>query len=321
MTFREDTDFMSHINGTSIMSVLTADNLKWLAADHCARSALYKMILSNAICAMHFKETSPLQMANTVWLSLKTEYRKDSCATHFELKKCLYNPIHDISKPILAYIQDIVDAAESLSNLGHPPAAIDIVDSILMNLDPSFAIVCTLLTTQTSEPTLTAVQKTLTDQENMKLALNGGSGDKEQGMYAKRRGKKMKQTGKQMKKPDLDSDLDLGLDDPPLYDWLNLNNKDICHQCGRPGHQSLQCIADMPQSVKNKIIKMARKQHKYASPSNDCAMHIQSYESYTSSDSDSDSSNKYVHYMGTGSHFPQNGRGRRHNKPIQQIYA
>ncbi|KAF8583704.1 hypothetical protein K439DRAFT_1617281 [Ramaria rubella] len=206
---------------------------------------------------MHFKEMLPLQMVNTVWLSLKTEYQKDSHAIRFELKKCLYNPTHDISKPILAYIQDIVNAAESLSNLGHPPAAIDIVDSILMNLDPSFAIVCTFLTTQTSEPTLTAVKKTLTDQEDMKSALDGGSGNKEEVMYAKYRCKKMKQKGKQMKKPDSDSDSDS--EGPPLYKWLNPNNKDVCHRCSRPGHQSLRCIADMPQKIKDKIIKMARK--------------------------------------------------------------
>ncbi|KAF8577432.1 hypothetical protein K439DRAFT_1622126 [Ramaria rubella] len=131
---------------------------------------------------MHFKETLPPQMVNAVWLSLKTKYQKDSRATRFKLKKHLYNPTHDISKPILAYIQDIVNVAESLSNLGHPPAAIDIVDSILMNLDPSFAIIRTLPTTQTSEPTLTAVKKTLTDQEDTKLALDGGSGDKEEVM-------------------------------------------------------------------------------------------------------------------------------------------
>ncbi|KAF8591810.1 hypothetical protein K439DRAFT_1321636, partial [Ramaria rubella] len=92
--------------------------------------------------------------ANTVWLSLKAEYQKDSCATRFELKKHLYNPTHDIAKPISIYIQDIITAAEALTLLSHEPAATDVVDSILMNLDLSFAIVHTLLTTQTSEPSL-----------------------------------------------------------------------------------------------------------------------------------------------------------------------
>ncbi|KAF8580196.1 hypothetical protein K439DRAFT_1619992 [Ramaria rubella] len=284
------------------MSVLTTDNSKWLAADHHARSALYKIISSNAIHTTHFKDTSLPQTANAVWLSLKTKYQKDSCATRFELKKCLYNPTHDTSKPILAYIQDIINVAESLSNLGHPPATINIVDSILMNLDPSFAIVHILLTTQTSELTLTAVKKTLTDQEDTMSALDGGSGDNEQAMYMKCRGKKTKQTRKQMKKPDSD----LGLDDPPSYDWLNQNNKDVCHQCGRPGHCYSWCIADMPQSVKDKIIKMARKQCKSASPSNDHAVQVQSYESYTLSDSDSDSGDEAS--QSVGAYFSQWGK-------------
>ncbi|KAF8572589.1 hypothetical protein K439DRAFT_1625676 [Ramaria rubella] len=184
MTFGEDTNFMSHINGTSTMST---NNSIWLAADHHARSALYKTISSNVIRSAHFKPTSPPQTVNAVWLSLKAEYQKDSCTTHFELKKCLYNPTHDVTKPISMYIQDIVTAAKALTLLGHEPAAMDIVDSILMNLDPSFAIVCTLLTTQTSEPSLAAVKKALTDQEDTKSALTGELDDKlsESAMHTK----------------------------------------------------------------------------------------------------------------------------------------
>ncbi|KAF8576385.1 hypothetical protein K439DRAFT_1283276, partial [Ramaria rubella] len=89
------------------------------------------------------------------------------------LKKCFYNLTHDIVKPISTYIQDIITVVEALTSLGHEPAATDIVNSILMNLDPSFTIVHTLFTTQTSELSLAAVKKALTDQEDMKSALTG----------------------------------------------------------------------------------------------------------------------------------------------------
>ncbi|KAF8580170.1 hypothetical protein K439DRAFT_1620009 [Ramaria rubella] len=227
MTFGEDTNFMLHINSTSTMST---DNSIWLAADHCARSVLYKTILSNTICSVHFKPTLLPQTANAVWLSLKVKYQKYSRATCFELKKCLYNPTHDIAKPILIYIQDIVTAADALTLLGHEPAIMAIVNSILMNLDLSFAIVCTLLTTQTSEPSLTAVKKALTDQEDTKSALTGELDDKpsKSAMHAKH-GNKRSKLKMSRKKKGSSSDTDNNLDDMHLYNWLHLNNKDVCH--------------------------------------------------------------------------------------------
>ncbi|KAG6821828.1 hypothetical protein H0H92_000635, partial [Tricholoma furcatifolium] len=114
----------------------------------------------------HFKNTTPPQSANAVWISIKGDFQKDSRARRFEYKRRLYNPIHDIEKPVAAYIQDIVDAAESLATLGHKPANVDVVDSILMNLHPNFSIPRTLLTAQQSEPSLAVVKKTLTDQED-----------------------------------------------------------------------------------------------------------------------------------------------------------
>ncbi|KAF8576793.1 hypothetical protein K439DRAFT_1292535, partial [Ramaria rubella] len=294
MTFEEDTDFMSHINGTSTMSVLTTDNLAWLAADHQARSALYKTISSNAIHSAHFKHTSLLQTANTVRLSLKAEYQKDSHTTHFELKKHLYNPTHDIAKPILIYIQDIVTVAEALTLLGHEPATTDIVDSILMNLDPSFAIICTLLTMQTSEPSLAAVKKALTDQEDMKLALTGELFDKpsKSAMHAKCSNKRSKPKMSRKKKGS-SSDMDSDSDDTHSYDWLNPSNKEICHQCGRPGHRSSCCIADMPRSIKDKVIRMVKKQQK---PQCSLESHtaIEHYDDNSSSDTDTSSLSDYA---------------------------
>ncbi|KAF4618043.1 hypothetical protein D9613_012872 [Agrocybe pediades] len=138
------------------------------------RMVLYKTISANSTRDAHFKDTSPAQTAKDVWESLKSEYQKDSRASRFELKKRLYNPVHDVDQPISVYIQDIIAASEALTALGHPPSPLDIVDSILMNLDSSFGIVRTLLTSQPNEPTLAAVKKMLTDQEDTRVALSGG---------------------------------------------------------------------------------------------------------------------------------------------------
>ncbi|KAF8589187.1 hypothetical protein K439DRAFT_1612995 [Ramaria rubella] len=165
MMFGEDTDFMSHINGTSTIP-------------SCKVSTVQNNIVQ---CNLHHALQGNITAANSE--------RSLAESQNQVLERLSRNSLQTQKN-------DIVNVAESLSNLGHPPAAIDIVDSILMNLDPSFAIVHTLLTTQTSEPTLTAVKKTLTDQEDTKSALDGGSGDKEEVMYVKRRGRKTKRTGK-----------------------------------------------------------------------------------------------------------------------------
>lgn len=39
------------------------------------------------------------------------------------------------------------------------------------------------------------------------------------------------------------------------FDWLNTKERDVCHRCGRPGHRSSRCMADMPQWVKDKIMR------------------------------------------------------------------
>ncbi|KIJ22787.1 hypothetical protein M422DRAFT_103840, partial [Sphaerobolus stellatus SS14] len=101
--------------------------------------------------------------AHEVWTSIKDDYVKDSRAVRFELKRRLYNPIHDTGKPISLYIDDIANAANSLIALGHPPANTDIIDSILMHLDQSWSIPHSSLITQSGEPTLSVIRKTLDD--------------------------------------------------------------------------------------------------------------------------------------------------------------
>ena len=141
-------DILAHIKGETSCPNDSSGAVIWHKDDQSARAALYKTISSTDIIHAHFKNTTPAQTAHAVWTTLKNEFQKDTRAKRFELKRHLYNPIHDIKKPVSVYIQDIVSAYEALTALGHAPAAVDVVDSILMNLHSNFSIVCTLLTTQ-----------------------------------------------------------------------------------------------------------------------------------------------------------------------------
>ncbi|KAJ7161632.1 hypothetical protein C8R46DRAFT_1283905 [Mycena filopes] len=49
-------------------------------------------------------------------------------------------------------------------------------------------------------------------------------------------------------------------DSSSSFDWLNTKaREDVCHRCGRPGHRSSRCMANMPQRIKNKIMERAER--------------------------------------------------------------
>lgn len=174
MTFSENDIVYGHITSCNIIPSNKPAAVDWCTTDLYFRMALYKTILSNTVHDVHFKNSSPSQTANQVWESLKSEYQKDSCAFYFELKKCLYNLIHNTSQPVSSYIQNVISASNSLTSLGHSPASLDVVNLIFINLDQSFSIVCTLLISQSDELSITFVKKILTDQEDTRLVLSGG---------------------------------------------------------------------------------------------------------------------------------------------------
>lgn len=256
MTFVMCSGFMGHLDGTlSAPNQTTEASLyvPWLATDKEVIAAIYKTIESNAIRTNHIKpfSASPRQTAAEVWASLKQAFIRDSRAHRFELKRRLYNPTHDPSRPVMDYINDIVNAHTSLSDLGHTPPSVDITDSILMHLHSSYDVVRASLVTQSSEPSLETIKKVLDDFYRDGQLKGSGGGLLDQSALYVRKGKDRSSRRKAESSDDDDSDTG--------YDWGNTRGGDACHRCGRPGHRSSKCIVDMPQKVKDQIIKGARK--------------------------------------------------------------
>ncbi|RXW11748.1 hypothetical protein EST38_g14107 [Candolleomyces aberdarensis] len=253
MTFVQCPDFIGHLDGTvKAPDPASAESLyqTWLATDKEVIAVLYKTIASNTIRTNHIKSLSatPRQTACELWAALKETFVRDSRSLRFELKRRLYNPVHDTSRPVLEYVSDIINAHASLADLRHSPPTIDIIDSILMHLDPSFDIVRSSLVTQSSDPSLETIKKVLDDFYRDGKAKGSGVGEPEAAMFTRR--------GKGTRRRDEEEE------EEEYYDWGNTRGGDACHRCGRPGHRSSKCIADMPQNVKDNIINGYRKARK-----------------------------------------------------------
>lgn len=202
------------------------------------------------------------------WASLTKEYQKDSCSTRFELKRRLFNPVHDTTQPISTYLESIVNASEHLAAIGHKPSSTEVVDSIIMHPDPSWNLIKTILVSQSDDPTLDQLKSTLLEHEGQMQIRRAEEDNRSDGgvaLYSSRRkGSGRDQGSKHGKgKPtrrEADSDGSLsgsGKDSDSSqkkkFSWLKPKSDKDCHRCGLPGHIARVCMYDMPRYVKDKI--------------------------------------------------------------------
>ena len=78
------------------------------------------------------------------------------------LRKAFFGAVHDTSKPVNIFINDILSAKAQLEAIGVTIDDIAIKDVILMNLDESFCDVKMSHLTQPTEPELTTIRSVLT---------------------------------------------------------------------------------------------------------------------------------------------------------------
>lgn len=243
----------------------------WDTVEGLAFLFLWRTIKDVAIRAAHVKKSTPVA---SIWASLKAVYEKDTRSRRFELKRALYNPVHDTTKPVSEYIHAIVQASESLTALGHAPPSVDVVDSIIMHLDtshPQWRLVRNLLTTRTSDPSLDELRSILVEHENMERLdekAEAGAGESSV-LYAggKGKGKGKDKRSKKKRSPmpaHSESDSDHGGQsssgtDDQSFSWLNPRDpaRD-CHRCGRRGHLARFCMFDMPAEVRDRIAQARR---------------------------------------------------------------
>ncbi|KZV95578.1 hypothetical protein EXIGLDRAFT_582417, partial [Exidia glandulosa HHB12029] len=192
--------------------------------EESALLALYSTIASDGLQARHVK---PDASSRDVWKSLCAEFEGNNRSQRMQLKRALYMPVHDPSVSIIDYIHGVVSASDRLAALECAVKEHDIVDSLIMNLDDSWSIVRTILTSQATEPKLEAVKATLISHEQNTMARDEYSAD----AHAVRSGGRRHRSRSTSRSRTRSGG----------FDWLNTKERDVCHRCGRPGHRSSRC--------------------------------------------------------------------------------
>ncbi|PVF93205.1 hypothetical protein CPB86DRAFT_801416 [Serendipita vermifera] len=80
--------------------------------------------------------------------ALKALYEGDTPAKRMTLCRKLYHAHHDPSLPVIEFVNSVRNIVSNLTAIKHAPKPDEICDIILMNLDPSFEVIQTLLSAQ-----------------------------------------------------------------------------------------------------------------------------------------------------------------------------
>ena len=157
----------------------------------------------------------------------------------------------------MVFIDAIFSVVQQLSAIGHKPDNIKISDKLLIRLHQSWAPIYTLLTLhkKTGKPEIELITFVLKQFEvnELLVAAPGPQVKAEQSepnlaessLYVKSRGggfKGSKGHGRHSEE----------------CDWGNTKEREgVCWRCGREGHMARNCVADMPEEVKQKVINHA----------------------------------------------------------------
>ena len=204
------------------------------------------------------------------WKKVSSYFQKSTFPRRVKAREDFYHVKHDVSQPIHVYISAVEAAAQVLKDLKQEISDTEILDLLMMNLDPSFHPIRTTLYASDKEPTLATVKSILSGSVSSPVVVKSEPlGDSTTFALATR------QVGR-LSGSRLGASAEPG---PEVggFRWCDPSNEGHCHRCGRSGHVAIKCIANMPQEVKDWI--MAGRHGQYANYVESSAIEVSQFAS------------------------------------------
>ena len=174
---------------------------------------------------------------SAAWTKLKDHFERSTLGARMVARKEFYDITHDPNRPISQYVQSVLAAKSKLVSLGCTITDTEVMDVLLMRLDPSYHPVRITILSQKSEPKLEDVKAILTASSASHDVIIKSEPVEE--LLAAARVDRSKRVSQ--------------VDDRGLR-WCDIDRDGVCHRCGRPGHIAAWCMYSMPQSIKDWII-------------------------------------------------------------------
>lgn len=179
------------------------------------------------------------------WKKVSTYFQKSTFPRRVKAREEFYHVKHDPSQPIHVYISAVESAAQVLKDLGQEISATEILDLLMVNLDPSFHPIRTSLYASEKEPTLDVVKSILQSSATSLLDVKSEPMDSSS-TFALATRQVYRPPGARPRSPSFEPG--------PVVDgyrWCDTSQDGRCHRCGRPRHVAIKCVYDMPQVVKD----------------------------------------------------------------------
>ena len=173
------------------------------------------------------------------------------------LRQQFYSLTHDPAVSIAVFIDAVFSIVRQLGAIGHKPDDLEVSDKLLIGLHQSWAPVRTALTLRerSAKPEIEKITSALKQFEaNESLVAAPGPQIKaeaserslaESVLYAKSRGGGSKGSKGHKRYSE-------------EYDWGNTKEREgVCWRCGRENHMAKNCVANMPEDIKRKIVDHA----------------------------------------------------------------
>lgn len=220
------------------------------------------------------------------------KFQRSTMARRFQAREAFVSVKQKKKESVEDYVKRILDARKVLKGLGVEPDELETKDTVLMGLNKHYRSTRTTILAATVEPNLTTIISILSSAVP-DSAQNGDSDSSDDEGSASGLAAATGRTGRSSR-PGRGEARGKGKErarsfSPPTSDgfrWCDPTHDSHCHRCGRKGHIAAYCIHDMPQKVKQWVM---RRPTVYVSESANAARRHRS-RSYSPASSDSSTS-------------------------------